>query len=81
MPLQERVCVECGKRFTLLPNKPGLVNTCPQCATPPVLIDVPEREPRKRHQKTVNEILSDHERKMRRHQKLMELISPKLNRS
>ena len=80
MPLQERVCVECGKRFTLLPNKPGLVNMCPQCVAP-VPVDAPERKPRKRRQKTVNEIVSDNERKRWRHQKLMEVIYPKGKRS
>lgn len=47
MPLPEKICVSCGKRFTLLPNKPGLANTCPQCSAPPVEIAVVERKPRK----------------------------------
>jgi hypothetical protein len=77
MALREIVCVDCGKRFVLLPKKPGLVNTCPQCSVPPVEPFVPERKLPKRRQKTTNEVVADHERRMRRHKKLMELISPK----
>jgi predicted Zn-ribbon and HTH transcriptional regulator len=32
--LAPKVCSECGKSFTLLPNKPGRVNTCPKCSVP-----------------------------------------------
>jgi predicted nucleic acid-binding Zn-ribbon protein len=77
MPLAEITCVGCGKRFTLLPKKSGLVNTCPQCCTPPVEYDVPERKPRKKRQKTANEIVRDLEVKLYNRQKLRDLISPK----
>ena len=80
MPLPEKTCVSCGKAFTLLPNKPGLVNTCPQCSVPRVEIEVVERKPPKRHQKTVNEIVADSERKQRRREKLKELIYRKTDR-
>jgi DNA-directed RNA polymerase subunit RPC12/RpoP len=81
MPLPERVCVECGKQFTLLPKKPGLANTCPQCSVPVPETEMVERKPRRKREKTADEIISDLERRKRRHQKLMDLISPKGNRS
>jgi DNA-directed RNA polymerase subunit RPC12/RpoP len=74
MPLPEKTCADCGKRFVLLPNKPGLANICPQCSVPPVEIAVVERKPRKKRQKTPNELLGDAERKLRRHKKLTEII-------
>ncbi len=77
MPLLQKVCIECGKRFTLLPKKPGLVNMCPQCSTPPVESDAPERKPRKKRQKTANEIVRDLEVKLYNRQKLRDLIFPK----
>jgi hypothetical protein len=51
MPIPANTCVSCGRRFELLPNKPGLVNTCPQCSVPPVESEVIERKPRKKRQK------------------------------
>jgi uncharacterized Zn finger protein (UPF0148 family) len=74
MPLKEMTCVACGKGFILLPKKPGLVNMCPQCSTPPVESDVPERKPRKKRQKTVNEIVRDLEVKLYNRQKLRDLV-------
>ncbi len=77
MPLVEITCIACGERFTLLPTKPGLATTCPQCSAPPVERDPPERKPRKKRQKTVNEVIRDHEVKMHRLKQLRDLISPK----
>jgi DNA-directed RNA polymerase subunit RPC12/RpoP len=73
MPLPEKTCVSCGKRFTLLPSKPGLARTCPQCSTPPVRTEVVDRSPTTRRQKTTNELVADAERKLRRHKKLIEM--------
>jgi hypothetical protein len=77
MPLKEMTCVACGKQFTLLPKKPGLANMCPQCSTPPAENGVPERKPRKKRQKTANEIVRDLEVKLHNSQKLRDLIFPK----
>ncbi len=74
MPIPEKTCISCGKLFTLLPNKPGPVNTCPQCSVPPAEIEVIERKPRKTRQKTTNELVADAERKLRRLRKMNELI-------
>jgi hypothetical protein len=74
MPIPEKTCVSCGKIFTLLPKKPGLVNVCPQCSAPPAEIAVIVRKPKKRRQKTVNELLADAERKLHRQRKMNELI-------
>ena len=75
--MPEKTCASCGKRFTLLPNKPGLVNTCPQCSVPPVESEVIERKPRKKRQKTVGEEIRDAKAKLYRLRKLEELLSPK----
>lgn len=32
MPLPKRVCRGCGEQFVLLPNKPGNINDCSECA-------------------------------------------------
>jgi hypothetical protein len=64
MPIPERICVSCGKRFALLPGKPGLVNTCPECSAPPVESEVVERKPRKKRQKTSGEVVRDSERRL-----------------
>ena len=32
MPAQQRTCRKCSKDFTLLPNKPGNINDCAECA-------------------------------------------------
>jgi hypothetical protein len=74
MPMPEKTCVDCGKVFTLLPNKPGLVNVCPQCACPQAEIEVIERKPKQRRRKTANELVADAERKLRRTRKTIELI-------
>jgi hypothetical protein len=66
VPLPEKTCVSCGKRFALLPNKPGLVNTCPQCSVPPVEIKAVVRKPRKKRQKSREEQFRDTERKVRK---------------
>jgi len=72
--LPEKTCVSCGKRFTLLPTKPGLANTCPQCSAPQVESESIERKARKKRQKTTNELIADAERKVRRNAKMRELI-------
>jgi predicted nucleic acid-binding Zn-ribbon protein len=74
MPMPGRTCVNCGKLFTLLPNKPGLVSMCPQCSSPLVEIEVVERKPRQRRRKTANELMADAERKLRRVRRTTELI-------
>jgi hypothetical protein len=78
MPLPEKTCVNCGKLFVLLPNKPGLANTCPQCSVPLVEIAVIDQKSRKKRQKTANELLGDAERRVRRHKKLTEIIYGKV---
>lgn len=77
MPLAEKTCVSCGKLFTLLPNKPGLANTCPQCSAPPARIEVIERKPRQKRRKTTNELAADAERRLRRLKEMNKLISRK----
>jgi hypothetical protein len=74
MSMPEKTCVSCGERFTLLPNKPGLVNTCPRCSVPQVESEIIERKPRKRRQKTTGEEVHEQERKLHRSKKLKELI-------
>ncbi len=74
MPITEKTCISCGKLFTLLPDKPGRVNTCPQCSVAPAEIEVIERKPRKARQKTANELVADAERKLRRLRKMNEVI-------
>lgn len=74
MPMPEKTCASCGKLFTLLPKKPGLVNICPQCSTPPAVIEVAERKPRQKRQKTVNELVANAERKLRRLEKMNKVI-------
>jgi hypothetical protein len=34
MANQIRVCEICDKSFELLPDKPGLINQCPECVAP-----------------------------------------------
>ena len=75
MSLAEKTCVSCGKVFTLLPNKPGLVNICPQCLAPPAEIEVIGRKPQQKRGKTTNELVADAERRLRRLRKMNDLIS------
>lgn len=74
MPLPEKTCVSCGKLFTLLPNKPGLVNNCPQCSVVPAEIESFERKPRKKQQRTANELVADAERKLYRKRKMLDIL-------
>jgi hypothetical protein len=80
MALAEMTCVACGRLFTLLPGKPGLINMCPQCSVPVVEPEIVERKPRNKRLKSVAEVIADHERRQRRRQKLMDLIKPRGNR-
>jgi len=72
--MPERICVSCGKRFVLVPSKPGLVNTCPQCSVPPVETEFVERKPRKKRQKTSEEEVRDSERRLYNLRKQQDLI-------
>ena len=74
MPMPEKTCVNCGKVFTLLPNKPGLVNVCPQCSCPQAETEVIERKPRQKRRKSANELVAEAERKLRQTTKMNELI-------
>jgi hypothetical protein len=74
MPLPEKTCVSCGKIFTLLPNKPGLAKTCPQCSAAPAEIDSIERKTRQKRRKTANELVADAERKLYRRRKMSDVI-------
>jgi hypothetical protein len=74
MPLPVKTCTSCGNIFTLLPNKPGRANICPQCSAPPAESAAVVRKPRKKRQKTVNELIADAERKLYRQRKMNELI-------
>jgi hypothetical protein len=61
----------------LLPNKPGLVNVCPQCSDPQEEIEVIGRKPRHKRQKTANELIADAERKLRNTTRMRDLIYAK----
>jgi len=65
---------ELRQNLHLLPNKPGRVNVCPQCSAPSAELAVIVRKPRKRRQKTVNELVADAERKLHHQRKMNELI-------
>jgi predicted nucleic acid-binding Zn-ribbon protein len=62
MPTPEKTCVRCGQLFILLPQKPGLVNTCPQCSAPTFEQEVIVRQSRQKRRKTTNKQVADTER-------------------
>ena len=75
MSPSERTCVLCGKLFTLLPNKPGLVNNCPTCSTPySQLTEIVERKPRTKRTKTLNEEIRDIRVRRNARQKINDVI-------
>lgn len=75
MSPSERTCVLCGKLFTLLPNKPGLVNNCPTCSTPySQLTEIVERKPRTKRMKTLNEEIRDIRVRRNARQKRLDII-------
>jgi len=66
MPLTNKTCVSCGKVFALLPNKPGLVTTCPQCSAPTFESEIIVRKQGQKRSKTTNQLIAVVEGKIRR---------------